>query len=308
MDEFGGRKCSSCGARPAASSLFYNIHLGAYVCVACASKDHPSESRQELERLVADPVFLAMSWNVYCQRTVPHFAYLNDEKMPAFINERHIRDFVGDLSLRRPIEALMKMWREVGLVHGSLTSLSHARDNPIQIEWGPRATDGVIDHHSFARSFNDGIQYPNISMAGLRDFAHVEQVAKPDVEDPERTLKSLLTVPGDLLTLRQGYGVLCRSIAEVLIVAIHGAILKGVRFRELIGPIIIESLSSLLEPPRYFPEDLLEAWEGEKLHRMVRDVDDAIASDTLRLSRLVRAAELFVLALEGPNAADGDEL
>jgi len=248
-----------------------------------------------MERLTADPVFLATQWNAYARTKPRYFQYINDVEMPSFINERHAREFIGQTSLQRPISDLTQLWNMAGLVHGSLTSLSHATEEPIAVTWGPQASDGVVDHHSFARSFNQRILYPNLAVSGLRDLDHVCTVDKP-VQDPS------LLKQGGALSLREGYGVYCRSIAEVLIVATHGALLKGSRHRSIIAATMLEAMAGLVESAGHAPEMLRTSWANERLSDMLADVEEAMDSGTLRLSRFVRTAELYILALEGPSS------
>lgn len=271
MAEGARSRCWVCGRSMRPRDLVYSIPDKHYICKSCLDRIEQHTGT----RLARSLIGLRLPWSLTA------FAHTAAKE--------YCR-----ISIQVPIHDLTVIWKRAGMVHSAITSLSHGDEEPISIRWGPQASDGVVDHHSFARNFNKRIRYPNVRLSGLADFEHMVVVDKA-VEDRQR---DFILAPGEPLSLREGYGVFCRSIAEVLIVATHGAVLRGARMRSIIAPIILEVLASLIESAGHTAVTLRTRWAEEGLFEMVREVDEAMRSDTLRLAHFVRTAELYILAVD----------
>lgn len=264
------KTCSKCGKllKPYEHS-FFSLHTGGLLCASCTADSLPESERA----LVYD---LTRNLDKLRYAAVPEHLIL----------ERAILGPVGDL---------VKIWMHLSAVHTSLTSLTHeTHGDAFRIEWNPDLNKGVTHFDVYARNFNEGIKYPNIRMSGLADFEHMRFVQRSHKKLPEDVPRILLDNVLDEVT---GYAMFTRSIAEALIVAIHAAIVHECR-RSVIGQIIKFALSEVLKENKGDWKRFEEIWDEERLDAIVDDVEAAIASDTLRLQRFVRAAEIFVLALE----------
>jgi len=202
-------------------------------------------------------------------------------------------------ALRKPIHDLIVFWKKAGLVHTSLTALTHV-DEAFKVVWSKDLTQGVLDHDTYVRDFNEGIKYPNIRHSGLADFEHLRAVAKP-TDEPEKALEAAeigLKHGISALSQREGNAAFARSIAEVLIVAMVAALKWGLE-RKDVEPVTLATLVALLDENDGNGLAYRQAWQKSQLGGVFEDVQAAVASDILELSRLVRAGEVFLLCLEG---------
>jgi len=184
-------------------------------------------------------------------------------------------DELREKGILKPVNHLLLLWSN-SYVHTSLTALTHEKlGKAFSVEWNSTLKMGMVHFDVYARNFNEGIKYPNIRMSGLADFEHVEHVDQDKI----------------------GYALFARSIAEVLIVAVHAGINWGCE-RTLIGKAIMLGLVEILQDQGGNWTKFYELWNRELLDSIVEDIEAAIASDALLLQRFVRAGELFVLARE----------
>jgi tetratricopeptide (TPR) repeat protein len=306
------KQCEECGRKiNSIEDSFFNIHKKAWVCRDCAFASLPEKGKDVFRDLENNPFGHALKWNKYEAETPSYFAYLNDEKMPPFINERHAKDFIYNYAIYGPIHNLILFWKEENLVHTSITSLTHEEDgNSFKIEWCKDISQGISQFDVHVRNFNQGISYPNIAISGLRDFSHVKPVNKftKQCYSPQKET----VVPGSvgqsvreyfqtnnmtMLTEREGYAIFARSIAECIILAVHSGIIKNAE-DSVISQTIKTALVDLLRENECNSNYFITKWENEKLYRIISDVKSAIVSDTLNILRFVRIAELFILTLE----------
>jgi hypothetical protein len=249
-----------------------------------------------LDGLDTNPLLLSLRWQRYGEGTNPYFAYINDPTRPPFISSGHATRFLHDLGVVKPIHDLFKLWLG-GLVHTSITALTHDESTAFTITWHTLLVHGVVGFDVHARRFNEGIEFPNVGMAGLRDFAHVVTVETPFVNPEPHLSRSVNSISGRLpLPAHEGLAILARSIAETLIVAVHGGI-RGRADDEIISSAIATGLEDVLREEGGDCAAFMKVWKSEGLHEVVTDVRIAIATDVLQLRRFVRSTEQFILSL-----------
>lgn len=211
---------------------------------------------------------------------------------------------------------LTKMWKSDGSVHTSLTELSHGYSGSFILLWNKDVRLGLKYFDTVLRSFTAGIRHTNIGVnytsplyvkdspfsITICDLEHVETF-KPDV---------------------QGYSYLSRMIAEIFILSC----LPGVAHRQgehplpidprlgfvyfldfplekfkpldkkLIGEHIKHGFSCALIDHGIPATPFFTVWDANQWSLAVEDVADAIRTDVLRMSRIAKIAEHFVLVLE----------
>lgn len=271
------KTCSKCGKMLKPDDhAFFSTHTGDILCTSCTADSLPESKRALVYELTN-----------------------NLDKLRYMAFPEHL---IRERCILVPVGVLVKLW-ENSVVHTSLTSLTHeTHGDAFRIEWNPALNKGVTHFDVYVRNFNEGIKYPNIRMSGLADFEHLRFVQGPHKKLSEDTLR-ICTSTGfsplldEILDEISGYAIFTRSIAEALIVAVHSAFIRKCR-RAIIGQVIVSALSEVLKENKGDWKRFEETWGEERLDAIVDDVEAAIASDTLRLQRFVRAAEIFVLALE----------
>lgn len=230
-----------------------------------------------------------------------YFEYINDPSLPAFPDTAAAHAFIKETAVHLQLHDLVQLWKNVSVVHESITSLTHIENaKSFSIKWSKRLQNGVDTSDIFIREFNKGIKYPNVATSGLRDFAHLRSVDKhaknPKAAAEARAIGERHGIPP--LTEQDGYGIFTRSICEVLMVAVHGALLRKAT-QQVIATAIKAGLVDILRDNSCDWRRFSDKWNSENVDRMVDDLEAAMVSDQLRIARFVRAAELFVLALEG---------
>jgi hypothetical protein len=226
---------------------------------------------------------------------INNFAPLDKKIKPhEFIKYTAIIVSVGDLA---------EWWLNAGMVHTSLTALSHNTDN-LFVKWSDRSLqEGVISFTTHARNFNEGILYPNVGLSGLRDFEHVQSVIPH--QDVPHSLLWLATDrpqrpqhPDGELSIYQGLAEFTKSIAECIILAAHAGITRKIS-NALIAPSVHEGLCFVLKECGRNPKSFSVAWENLRGNQILNDIQQAIDSNKLLFRRFVGLAEQFVLCLEG---------
>ena len=230
-----------------------------------------------------------------------YFEYINDANAPPFPTPSSAATFIRQTAIECPIHNLVVLWRKVGIVHESITSLTHtAQSRSFSIRWSAHLQDGVDSCDVYVRGFNEGIKWPNVAVSGqLRDFEHLRSVEK-ECDDPGsaaqfRNSRERSREPS--LTEQEGYGVFARSISEVLMVAVHAGLVRKVA-PSLISESVCEGLVAALKQSGGDWKAFVRNWNTEKLGLLVQDIQAAIVSDRLHIARFVKASELFVLALQ----------
>ena len=265
-------RCLQCGKLlDPAKQWPFSIVLGGNVCLDCL----PPDARE--------------AWDGLCRSM---------EKLREMAKPMVER--LRETAIYRPVHELIVFWKKLGIVHTSLTALTHAyRGEAFSIVWADDFSQGVESHDNYARNFNQGIKYPNIRLSGLADFEHIRAVQKP-AEEPNENKKfiEICECTGDgPLSHKEGNGVFARSIAEVLIVAMHVANSWGLKRNE-VEPVTLETLVSLIRENKGNAIEFERVWRAEKLGAVYEDVVAAIKSDELELRRFVRCGEIFLLCLE----------
>ena len=221
--------------------------------------------------------------------------------------------------------SVIELWKSEGWIHTSLTELSHGYSSSFILLWNKDVSLGLKYFDTVLRSFTHGIRRTNIRVnytsplyvkdspfrITLCDLEHVETF-KPDV---------------------QGYSYLSRMIAEIFILSC----LPGVAHRQgehpfpidprlgfvyfldfplqelkpldkrLVGEHIKHGFSCALIDHGIAAKPFFTAWDANQWSLAVEDVADAIRTDVLRMSRIAKIAEHFVLVLESllPTKAGG---
>jgi len=232
----------------------------------------PEKDKEAAKIFEENSIMLELRWDKYTRDTHSLFAYLNDEKMPPFINEEHAKDFIYKYAINRPISQFLSFWKQLNMIHTSLTSLTHEHHNEsYEVEWCEDVSQGILKFDVFIRNFNQGILYPNISLNGLRDFAHFKRIKKmsDNLDDIDKRRY--------ILSRKDEYSAIARGISECLILAVHSALVKKAKDR-IICETIRNALIDLLRDHNCTVVLLNSAWDKEHFDKIVEDVKSAIVS------------------------------
>jgi len=173
-----------------------------------------------------------------------YFVYINDVSLPEFVDSKSAEQFIREKAIILQLHDLIIIWKKISHVHESITSLTHTENQEaFKIRWNTNLQQGVSSFDVYARGFNNGIQYPNVRMSGPADFQHM-RATKKTPEDPELAAEAP-TYSKPPLEENEAYGVFARCIAEILMVAVHAAIIRKAS-RDIIGPTIRNALAELL--------------------------------------------------------------
>ena len=220
--------------------------------------------------------------------------------------------------------SLAWMWKEQGLVHMSLTELSHDHANGFNLLWNDDVTLGLKYFDTNLRSFVAGVRETNIRVNYTSPLYMEDRPFKITLVD----LEHVKEFKPDAV----GYSYLARMMVEVFILSC----LPGVARRQgahpfpmdprlgflyfldfdlgalrpidsrVIGQHIKHGLSCGLIDQGITARPFSEAFDAAHWSLAVEDVADAIRTDVLRLSRIARIAERFVRVLQGiPEASGG---
>jgi FOG: TPR repeat len=225
-----------------------------------------------------------------------YFAYIND---PATIKANEdLIEFLRYHAIIVPLGDLTNLWMNCGLVHTSLTALSHDADK-LFVRWSKNLRGGVVEFATHAREFTQGILYPNVARTGLRDFEHIKNVAASvDVSHSLGWAKLSGEFNKPPLSINEGFEEFTKSIAEGIILAVHASIVHKVP-RQLIAPTIREAMCTILGEYDCDYQKFDTAWGWLNGDDIVKDIEDAINADILAMRSFVGLAERFVLTLEG---------
>lgn len=220
--------------------------------------------------------------------------------------------------------SLVKLWKNDGFVHTSLTELSHSYSGSFILLWHKNTKLGLKYFDTQLRAFTAGIRDTNIGVnytsplyvkdspfkITLWDLEHVETF-RPDV---------------------QGYSYLSRMIAEIVILSCLPCLayrsgehpfpidprLGYTYFLDfpiekippidgrLVGEHVKHGLCCALNDHGVASRPFSTAWEANDWSQVVEDIADALRTDVLRLNRVARIAEQFVLVLESLLPTDNE--
>ncbi len=207
--------------------------------------------------------------------------------------------FLSDKAVEVPIGDLTELWLNAGIIHNSITSLSHSgkEEDHIYIRWSKKLKAGVQEYSSNARNFNERIKYPNVRWTGIWDFEHIRKVL-PSIDLPHSRNWDNKKNGCEILNAIEGIGFFAKSIAETIILAIHTALINRINRWE-IAPTILKTLCKILKYYGSNSEKFVRSWDLLQGDNSIEDVELALSTNVLHTHRFVGLSERYVFSLEG---------